>query len=170
MALLTLLIGCPHLCNGQERNSFEVDIASAILYGRIRVSIEHAFSEKWSVQAVSSLKLGSLSSLTDSEEREHWDELYGNGFRSFNPDSRQFIENSISFRFWPRSVFDGPVISFGGEFDNGGIPNLTIGLGYHCPIWKNLGATIMYSAGVKDCINEKFKPAEGLRIGLSYVF
>lgn len=170
MALLVLLIGCPHLCNGQGRNSFETDLVSAIVFGRIRISAEHVFCEKWSVQAGVSVRSGSRYAHTDKEEREHWDELYGNGFRSFSPDSGQFIENSISFRFWPRTVFDGPVISIGGEFDIGGIPDLTIGLGYHCPIWRNLCAAITYSAGIKDCINEGFRPAEGLRIGLSYVF
>ena len=170
MALLALLIGCPHLCNGQRQNSFEVDIASAIIYGRISIGAEHAFSERWSVRADASVSLGKKSGLTDTEERAHWNELYGEGFSRFSQDSRRFIENSISFRFWPRSAFEGTSISFGGRFDAEGIPDLAIGIGYNCPIWKNSHAAVMYSAAIRDCINDTFKPAEGLRIGLSYVF
>lgn len=170
MALLALLIGCPHLCNGQRQNSFEVDIASAIIYGRISIGAEHAFSGRWSVRADASVSLGGKHSLADTEERAHWNELYGDGFSMFSPDSRRFIDHSISFRFWPRSAFEGPVISFGGRFDAEGIPGLTIGLGYNCPIWRNIHAAAMYCAAITDCISNTFKPAEGLKIGLSYVF
>ena len=170
MALLALLIGCPHLCNGQRQNSFELDIASAIIYGRISLGAEHAFSKHWSVRADASVSLSGKQGHTDTEEREHWNELYGDGFSWFSPDGKRFIENSISFRFWPKSSFDGPVISLGGRFDSGGIPDLTIGIGYDCPIWKNIHAAIMYSAAIRNCISNTFKPAEGLRIGLSYVF
>ena len=170
MALLAFLIGCPHLCNGQRQNSLEIDIASAVLYGRISVSAEHAFCRRWSVRADTSVSLAGESGISDSEAHAHWGELYGNGFGKFHQDSRSFIENSISFRFWPQSAFEGAAIGFGGRFDIDGIPDLTVGVGYNCRIWKNIHATIMYSAAITDCINNSFEPAEGLKIGLSYVF
>ena len=170
MTILIILLACPHLCKGQERNNLEIDIASAIIYGRVHISVEHAFSEKWSVKADASIGLGRHSKLADDEELTHWNKLYGDNFVHFRHDNGQTFENGFSFRFWPKTLYNGPVISLGGIIGGNGIPDMTAGIGYNCPIWKGIHAAIMCSAGLKDCINNGFKLSEGLRIGLSYVF
>ena len=170
MITLALLFACPHLCNGLRRNNIEIDIASAIIYGRVRIGVEHAFSEKWSVKADASVSLYRHSRLTDKEELIHWNELYGDNFGHFKPDNGQTFENGFSFRFWPKTVYNGPVISLGGIIGGNGIPDMTAGIGYHCPIYKGLHAAIMCSAELIDCINNAFKLSESLRLGLSYVF
>ena len=170
MTILALMFVCPHLCSGEQRNNIEIDIASAIIYGRVRIGVEHAFSEKWSVKAEASISLCRHSKLIDDEELKHWNKLYGNNFGYFKADSRQLFENGFSFRFWPKAIYNGPVISLGGITGSDGIPDMTAGVGYHCPIWKGLHTAIMCSAGLKDCINNGFKLSESLKIGLSYVF
>lgn len=169
MATLALLIACFHLCSGQGRNCIELDIASAIIYGQVRLSIGHALNESWSVKAEAAVNPNRFFDRTDEEEREHWGELYEKWWQHGSHDI-PITENCIQFQFWPRRTFEGPVISFGGLIGNKGRADLTAGLGYHCGLLKNLNAAILYCTGIIDCINNGFKPAKGLRINLSYVF
>ena len=169
MATLALLIACFHLCSGQGRNCIELDIASAIIYGQVRLSIGHALNESWSVKAETSVNPSRFIDREDEEEREHWGKLYNKWLQHGSRDI-PLAETGVSFQFWPRRTFEGPVICFGGLIGDKGQADLTAGLGYHCGIWKNLNAAISYCTDIIDCINNGFKPVKGLRISLNYVF
>ena len=170
MATLALLTACIHLCHGQKRNSIETDIASAIIYGKIRLGVEHALAEQWSVKAEASFDISVYTDLADKEEVAHWNELYGERFRDISSDGDHLTEHGVSFRFWPRGAFHGPSLSMGGSLRDRDKPDLTAGVGYDCRIWRNLNAYFMYSTRILDCIKNGLKPSEGLRLGISYVF
>ena len=169
MATLALLIAGFNLCNGQGRNCIELDISSAIIYGQFRLGFGHALNDRWSVKADACVNLSRCIDWTDEEEQEHWSDLYRE-WGQRNSRDIPLTDNGVSFQFWPKKAFEGPVISFGGRIRDRGVADMTAGLGYHCNLWKNLNASIFYCTGIIDCINNGFKPAEGLRINLSYVF
>jgi hypothetical protein len=49
-------------------------------------------------------------------------------------------------------------------------PDMTVGAGYSCRIWKGLYAGFAYRIRVIESISKQHTPIEGIRISLDYVF
>ena len=169
MTILALIPMCFHHCSGQERTSLGTDLISVIIRGRANMNIEYAFCDKWSAGAAISVNAG-IWQCHDQKEKDHWSELYGNNVVTFDSDEDSFVETVLLFSYWPHKAYDGLRLSIGSIIDDSMLPDICAGIGYYCRIWKGLRAAIMYNAGLMECMNMNFKPAEGIKIGINYVF
>ena len=167
MTILTLISAGVLTCHGQKNVSMGTDIASCVLYGRINLNTTYAFCEKWSAGADVYVNASNMFKGPDSEEIEHWSELYGNMERKSYID---FVETGICVSYWPKQAFQGPTISIGSCVKDRSGPDMTAALGYYCRICKGLAAVLMYRICILESLNKRSEPVEGLRIGISYAF
>ena len=167
MAILTLISAGILTCHGQKNVSVGTDIASCVLYGKINLNTIYAFSEKWSAGADIYVNACNIWKGPDSEEIEHWSELYGSQNQRSYID---FVETGIHVDYWTKQAFQGPTISIGGCVKDRSGPDLTAALGYYCRIHKGLTAVLMYRLYILESLRKRSEPIEGLRIGISYAF
>lgn len=165
--LLTAVIS---RCPAQECRAVNVDLVTAIIYGRIEFGAEYAFCEKWSAGAEVSVNIKRIADGPGNEEREHWTELYGTAYSGVTSGGRNMAEYGILLHYWPRNAFDGPVLEVGARVRDRDGPDMIAGIGYRCRIWKGMKATFAYKVGIIGCIKGRIGPLEGLRIGISYAF
>ena len=168
--ILTLLYSCILTCAGQGRNIIGTDIASALSQGMVSLYVGHSFCGSWSAEAAISINAGRLADGPDGEAIEHWGELYGEGLYAGASEPIHLVESSISFQFWPQQPYQGPVISIGGCIKDRNGPDLTAAIGYYCRLWKGMTAVVMYKRDIIESAKGGKMPAEGLKIGLAYVF
>lgn len=163
------LLACACICSGQNKKTFGTDPVSVICFRDLRINVGYAFSRKWSANADISIDIGNISEKWNDKESAHWLELYEKEekTRDFKDD---FIESCISFCYWPQSSFEGPVISIGVCVRDRSGPDMTVGAGYSCRIWKGLHAGFEYRIRVIESIGNKHMPIEGIRISIDYVF
>jgi hypothetical protein len=163
------LLACAYICSGQNKKTFGTDPASIICFKEVRINAGYAFGRKWSANADISINMENTSERWDEREAAHWLELYGKeqDSRDFKDD---FIESCISFCYWPQSPFAGPVLTIGACVRDRSGPDMTVGAGYSCRIWKGLYAGFAYRIRVIESISKQHTPIEGIRISLDYVF
>lgn len=170
MAISTLVIWGAYHCDGQERNVIGTDLVSALTSCGIAIHFGHAISDKWSAEAEACVNIGRFIKGPEAKETEHWKDLYGSELIYPSSVSTYLTKVSISFCFWPRTAFDGPALIIGGQIKDRGSPDLRIGIGYFCRIWKGLKATLSYTAGILEWSENGHPPDDGLKIGIAYVF
>ena len=167
MTIITLISASLLTCYGKKNVSVGTDIASCVLYGRINLNTTYAFNEKWSAGADVYINASNIIKGPDSEESEHWGELYGKIEQKSYTD---FVETGISVSYWPKHAFNGPAISIGGCVKDRSGPDITAAVGYYYRIHKGLTAVLMYRLCILESLNKRSEPVEGLRIGISYAF
>lgn len=168
--IFLLLTAVVSRCPAQECRAVNVDLVTAIIYGRIEFGAEYAFCPRWSACGEVSVNLKRLTEGPDDEERGHWTELYGTGYADEMPGGRNMAEYGILLHYWPRNAFEGPMLEAGARVRDRDGPDMIAGIGYRCRIWKGMKATFAYKVGIIGCIKGRIGPLEGLRIGISYAF
>ncbi len=165
---LLLSTGLTH-CFGQERKIVGTDLAALLCKGQAMIFGGYALGQNWSAEAEVSLNIKYLSDILSDLEESHWKELYG--YESPEVKLKEdFAQCAVSFCFWPRSCHDGAMLSIGGEIRDRKGPDLTVGIGYYCKIWKGLRIGVIYRTRMLENINNGKLSLEGININLGYAF
>lgn len=157
-------------CLAQERCAVGTDLCPLICHGTIRIAASYAFGSKCTADGEVGMNVGGYIKHSQ-EEKEHWGLLYG---KYAPPDSVSFrscfADACISFSYWPSAVFEGFSTSLGLSVRDRGGPDLDIGAGYSCKIWKGIRLNVGYRFRTAESIRNRKLPLEGFRIIVSYVF
>lgn len=167
MIVLTAMALCS-ICNGQKRHrcmagtdltalprSHEADIFFGISIG-----------EFWSVSAGTSIR---IPWTVEKGRAVHHDDLLleDHGFRNMTED---LVSVRIGAQYWPKEVFNGPMLSFGlctGHSMNIGCP---IDIGYMCRISKDLWIAATYDIELTETIRKVSIKGKGICISIGYEF
>lgn len=163
MSVLTIALNS----SAQPRQIIGIDLSSLILFRSICLNAGYSFHEKWSADFDMTVNAGRLFDRHKKEETEHWKELYG---ERTHHQSCDLTEGSITLSFWTQRTFDGPVLSLGCSIRNREGPDISVGAGYYCSIWKGIKCFIVYRTGILESINDEFIPSRGIKLGVSYAF
>ena len=169
LTILTLLMAGIHICSGQDKIILGTDPGSIMCFKELRMETGYAFSSRWSANAELSINIKGSSKSRNNEEVLHWKELYDRyeDVKTFRED---FITTDISFCYWPGSVYSGPVLCVGGCVKDRTGPDLSIGAGYYCRIWKGLRAGLSYRIRLAESIKNGKPSEKGIKLTLGYVF
>lgn len=167
--IFPLLLTCAGICSARHKTFVGADIISPICMQTAKLNIGHAFKEKWSMIAQVSINFKRTAEGWSDQENEHWHQLYGKqvGTVAFRDD---FIESDLCICYWPQSAFTGPVLSAGCCIKDRSGPDITVGAGYFCRIWKGLHAGVEYRVRIMEHIGKGHMSADGIRISLGYAF
>lgn len=164
--LILPVSGCP----AQERCSVGTDLCPLICQGTVRMTASYAFSRKCTADGEVGMNVGGYIKHSQ-EEKGHWGLLYGKYAPSDSVSFRScFADACISFSYWPSAVFEGFSTSLGLSVRDRGGPDLDIGAGYSCKIWKGIRLNVGYRFRTAESIRNRKLPLEGFRIIVSYVF
>ena len=157
-------------CLAQERSAFGTDLCSLICQATVRMTASYAFCSKCTAEGEVGMNVGGYIKHSQ-EENGHWGILYGKYAPSDRVAFRScFAEACISFSYWPTAVYEGFTTSLGLSVRDRGGPDLDIGVGYSCKIWKGIRLNAGYRLRTTESIRNRKLPLEGFRIIVSYVF
>jgi len=161
-------------CHSAEKTDYiktGIDIISAACLGTIRIEALYGFSEKWSVGSEIGINLKAMKTYTEDIGTIHKNDLEEQIKPIATDRFRQvFQEISLSIQYWPVKMFSGPFIHVGMTHKDRDRPDCFTGMGYSIHIWKDLGLTLMYRLMIMDAIKKRNISAEGIRIGINYIF
>ena len=157
-------------CLAQERCSVGTDLCSLICQGTVRMTVSYAFSSKLTADGEVGMNVGGYMKHSQEENR-HWGILYGEYALSDSAVFQScFTDACISLSYWSSAVFEGFSTSLGLSVRDRGGPDLDIGVGYSCKIWKGIRLNAGYRFRTAESIRNRKLPLEGFRIIVSYVF
>ena len=145
------------------------DPVAALCFGQLRIYAGHAIGNKWSIDTGVYLNMKRLASERSDMEKEHWNSLYGYEIKSKKMRDNLFVGN-MSFCFWPQAPYKGVVFSIGGSIADRTHPDITVGTGYFCTVWKGLRAGLEYRLHVNECLENRQIPIEGFKASIGYAF
>lgn len=155
---------------GKGRSRIGIDLASCISSGTVRIEIGHSFNRNWSIDGDAGVKLLSMKE-RDRETLDHWKNIGRDVINDSSTVFRErFQEISIQTRYWPGKAYNGVFLSLGCRIGDRLIPDCCIGLGYVLQIRKKLHASLAFQRGIIDMIQNRQPVADGLRIGIGYIF
>ena len=167
---ISLIFAHSILGHGQDRFSIAADLASAICMQKIRIWAEHSFCSHWSAGMETTFNLSKICKGASEMESQHWSELYGEQRQKPQISAEGLSDNEVFISYWPGGAFKGPLIGIGGMVKERGNPDLNINIGYSCTVWKRMRAVFLYKIGLAEYIATSKLSADGILIGLSYVF
>ena len=171
IATVYTIIACVICCNGQKYY-IGTDIISGLCFETIELRLSHGFAIHWSVGADIGINLDYIRKTGNNLTQTHEDALKGNvlSTRDVQTDGRFFREVCIHMEYWPKYLYNGPLISLGGQIRDKDIPDMIIGIGYSFRIVNGFGADIMYRCGIREAYNIGKLPSDGIKVGIYYVF
>lgn len=171
MATVYTILACITYCNGQK-HYVGTDIMSGIRDGSIRLKLSHGFASHWSAGAEVGIDISSILKATDKMTQTHDEALKTSdtGLENTQNTEKCLREVCIHIDYWPKSPYNGLLLSLGGQVQDGHMPDMTIGIGYSFRIVKGLGADIVYRYGIIEAYTSGKLPADGIKAGIYYVF
>ncbi len=120
----------------------------------------------WSVSAATSIRLPHLE---DRSSTVHKDDLMLED-TDFSSEAEDLISVRMGAQYWPKAVFDGPVISLGIGTRQSRNIECPLDIGYMCRIGKGLRAAVSYGIELTGTIRESRIMGKGICISVGYEF
>ena len=171
MAIIFTIPASVFCCNGQK-NYVGADIISSLCFQTIQLRISHGFASHWSAGADVGINMNYIMKQGNKLTQAHEDALKDSNSNDLDAhDNRKiFRDISIHIEYWPGNLYNGPLISLGGQLRDNDMPDMTIGVGYSFKIVKGLGADIMYRCGIIEASKIGSLPSDGIKAGIYYAF
>lgn len=124
------------------RMNFGIGVSTS-MNGSLTFTMEHPFSERWSVSVSAGHRIRQMKGLRSKESETHQQE-FDDAPEIYSDSSHR---ESFTFSYWPQRVNKGIAVSFGAEYIGKEGFDAICGISYRIPIWKGLSADICWQTG-----------------------
>jgi hypothetical protein len=166
LVLLTMMLCKPGNAQNKHRCIAGIDLAAALSSHELGLFYGIAIEKNLSVCAGTSVRLPITA---DQAETVHKEDLrLEDG--SIADYSQDLVHAQISAQYWPKSQFDGLMISLGLRTSQSRNLSCPLEIGYMCPIGKAARLSLGYDIDMIDTLRKQKLTGKGLCVRVAYEF